>query len=115
MSLHFLKRTENPVFGLSVHSESGVAVYSDNSPLRRKRVYREGERATCDIVLNNTLATGTYRVTAGVFKSDLVTNLARTRPLVFYVSGRKAGGVADMMASFEVTKTADDAAIEASA
>ena len=54
-------------------------------------------------------------MTAGVFKSDLVTNLARTRPLVFYVAGRKAGGVADMMATFEITKSPDDGAIEASA
>jgi ABC-type polysaccharide/polyol phosphate transport system ATPase subunit len=115
MNLRFDGRVESPVFGLSVHNETGVAVYSDSSRPGRKRVYRPGERVTCDIVLQNSLSTGTYRVTAGVFKSDMKTSLARTRPTAFFVSGRKAGGIADLAAQFEVTRVADTDGMEASA
>jgi ABC-type polysaccharide/polyol phosphate transport system ATPase subunit len=115
MRMRFAERVESPVFGLAIHSESGIPVYSDSSFGAGKRVYRAGDAATCDIVLQNTLGTGTYRVTAGVFSKDRVTNLARTRPQVFFVSGRKAGGVADLVAKFEVTKASSNGAIEASA
>jgi ABC-type polysaccharide/polyol phosphate transport system ATPase subunit len=104
MRASFTEQVDDPVFGLAVFSDSGVPVYSDNSPFRRKHAYRAGERITCDIVLHNPLAAGDYRVSAGVFKSDLVTVLAGTRQHGFSVSGGAATGVADLRADFKITK-----------
>jgi ABC-2 type transport system ATP-binding protein len=88
-------------FGLALFTERGVPVYSDNSPVLAQH-FLAGSRIAVDMTLDTALTTGSYQCTASVIKKDL-TQLARSRPIHFYVAGRPTPhGVADLRGRFDV-------------
>jgi ABC-type polysaccharide/polyol phosphate transport system ATPase subunit len=101
---------QNPAFSLTISTEAGMPVYSDNDwQATEERVrYEAGEEIVCDIRLPARLTTGSYTAVAGVFWDGDVEKQLSTRPLVFYVSGRgMARGIVDLGASFAVGRPSD--------
>ncbi|HEY3844561.1 MAG TPA: ABC transporter ATP-binding protein [Acidimicrobiales bacterium] len=96
----------DPVLGLSIVNEAGIPVYADNAPVRAATGnFAPGDDLSCDIEVALPLPTGTYQAVVGATDSDLATAIARTRPLFFYVSGRRmVHGVVDLHASFTVNR-----------
>src|SRR4051812_1756829 len=103
VQVRFDRDCDSPQFGLALFTERGVPVYSDSSPMLDQRLYRAGSRVTVDMTLDTALTTGSYQCTTGVIKRDM-TQLARSRPLHFYVAGRATpNGVADLRGRFDVS------------
>jgi ABC-type polysaccharide/polyol phosphate transport system ATPase subunit len=93
-----------PQFGMAILSASGVPVYTDSTPRFAENFFPAGSQATIDITLDANLTTGSYRLTSGIFKSDRVTQLAKSPGVEFYVSGRPTpNGVADLRGRFDIS------------
>lgn len=103
-TVRFREAVERPVFGLTVTSAAGVAVYSDSTrPLGEQRPVAAGEEVVVDARLTPRLATGTYEVMGVVAWSGTRQDQMGSPAVPFYVSGRNSVlGIADLGASFEV-------------
>lgn len=103
-TVRFRHAVERPVFGLSMNSAAGVAVYSDSTrPLGEPRPVAAGEEVVVDVRLTPTLATGTYDVMGVVAWSGTPQDQMGSPVVPFYVSGRNSvQGIADLRATFEV-------------
>ena len=103
-TVRFRQTVERPVFGLSVNSSAGVAVYSDSTrPLGEQRPVAAGEEVVVDVRLTPTLATGTYEVMGVVAWSGTPQDQMGSTVVPFYVSGRNSvQGIADLRATFDV-------------
>jgi hypothetical protein len=100
-----LRAVEQPFVGITVASESGVAVYSDTNRQDPLPSLKEGERATFDVTVRASLAQGGFTASASVHRrrGDGSILLARAEPLQFFVSGRgMVSGIADLGGEFSL-------------
>jgi ABC-type polysaccharide/polyol phosphate transport system ATPase subunit len=111
-TIRFERDVDDPVFGLLVTSESGVAVYADSTPWRGGGAFRTGDSVTFDARFRAALPTGSYGVELGLRSSDGTINLAKpSPPVLFYVAGRnRVHGVADLDAELAVMTNEPDPA-----
>jgi ABC-type polysaccharide/polyol phosphate transport system ATPase subunit len=103
--VRFHRMVEHPVCGIAIHSESGVPVYWDGTPMGGPGQFRAGTAACVDARVPLNLATGSYRavMVLRAWEGDLLGPVPP--PLLFYVSGRHlVGGIADLGAQFTVTE-----------
>ena len=103
-TIRFRGAVERPLYGLTMASAAGVAVYSDSTVAdRAPRPVAAGEEVVVDACLCPRLATGTYEVRGVVAWSGSRTDQIASRAVPFYVSGRnEVEGVADLGATFDV-------------
>lgn len=105
----FHRDVDEAVVGFGLKSEQGQPVYSEGSPRNRIESVKAGDRVALDITVPLTLTTGSYRAEIGIFSGDLVTTLARSRPLAFYVAGRSmVGGPVDLRGEFALSRMEPD-------
>jgi len=94
---------DQPLFHVAVMAENGLRVYGETAPEHLRGCWRAGDRARFEVAMRLNLATGTYTLNVGVGDRDLVTLLAWSKPVMFWVSGREAvNGVADLAATIRV-------------
>lgn len=102
-----LRDVENPFVGLTIASESGVAVYTDTNRMTPFPALRAGETASFDIRARLTLAAGGFMASSSVHRmtEDGSRLLSRAEPVQFFVTGRgMARGLADLEASFALER-----------
>jgi len=106
-TVRFRHAVERPIFGLTVSSASGVAVYSDSTETATEhRPVAAGEEVTVDIGLQPRLPTGTYEVRGAVAWGGSRDEQTAGRVVPFYVSGRPlVEGAADLGATFDIRST----------
>jgi ABC-2 type transport system ATP-binding protein len=101
--ISFIRAVEQPVYGLAVTSASGVAVYSDSTLAVPPPPASAGEDVVVDARLRPGLATGTYEVRGVVAWGGSRDDMAASRAVPFFVSGRDTEeGDADLGATFEL-------------
>ena len=94
-----------PVMGVSVAAEAGGPAYSDTNLSSPFAALAEGQRATYDVRVRISLARGSFTASSSINAAGpdgSTEQLARARPLSFYVSGRGlVNGVVDLGGQFE--------------
>jgi len=101
--VEFLKPLEDPIFGLTLETDSGVVVYQDSTYLAKSGRFDAGRRIRCSVRFRAALPTGTYSLRAGIKWSTQEEAIRMGHMLLFYVEGRPfVVGTADMNASFEL-------------
>jgi ABC-2 type transport system ATP-binding protein len=95
---------DDPAFAFNISTQQGLPVYTENTFFKRSGHFDAGERLELEVRVRARLVTGSFSATVGVTDAD-VNQLARSRPLLFYVAGRKGvTGAADLEAGFDVRR-----------
>lgn len=103
-TVRFRAAVERPIFGLTLNSAAGVAVYNDSTETAREhRPVAAGEEVTVDIGFQPRLPTGTYEVRGVAAWGGSREEQTAGRVVPFYVSGRHlVQGAADLRATFQI-------------
>ena len=102
-----LRDVKDPFVGITIASESGVAVYSDTNRMTPFPPLRAGESATVDIKTRLALAAGGFTASSSVHRMNGEGSvlLARAEPVQFFVTGRgMASGLADLGGEFSLER-----------
>jgi ABC-type polysaccharide/polyol phosphate transport system ATPase subunit len=101
--VEFMRPLEDPVFGLTLETDSGVIVYQDSTYVRKTGRFEVGQRVRCAVRFRAALPTGTYSVRGAIKWSAQEEAIRMGHMVLFYVEGRPfVVGTADMNASFEL-------------
>lgn len=102
--VRFREAVDRPVYGIVVHSVSGVNVYSDSTETAEAhRPAAPGDEVEVDVHLRAGLVTGSYEVRGVVAWDGTMEARMGSRSVSFYVAGREmVQGVADLRARFEL-------------
>lgn len=102
--VRFRAPVTRPVYGVVVSGGTGVNVYSDSTELAdQHEPVVAGQTVVVEASLRPRLVTGSYEVRGVVAWGGTAEQLTGSRPLAFYVSGRRmVNGIADLGATFEI-------------
>lgn len=104
MHVRFREAVTNPIWGVWVTNQGNILVYGGSSFGQEAGQFAAGDRAQFDIKMGMHLVAGTYTLGSWVgWGTDQLEHVrAPARP--FYVSNRSRRGVADLAASYEVSR-----------
>jgi ABC-type polysaccharide/polyol phosphate transport system ATPase subunit len=102
--IRFKEAVSSPVYGLVVNSAVGVNVYADSNYLAERRPVAAGEEVVFEARAPAALTTGSYEASAVIAWDEGPDQRMDSRPVSFFVSGRRLVlGVADLRAEFTVS------------
>jgi ABC-type polysaccharide/polyol phosphate transport system ATPase subunit len=109
MNVRFHGDAHNPIFGVSLRSELGHAVFAASTISNEMQSgdYRAGETATIRIRFENWLAPGRYRLMATVAREGLGSDLLdlHADSSLIVLSTRPGGGAVDLPHTLEISRT----------
>jgi len=101
--VEFLQTLQDPVFGITLETDSGIVIYQDSTFVEKSGRFDAGRRIRCAARFRVSLPTGTYSARAGIKWSTHEDAIRMGHMLLFFVEGRPfVVGTADMNASFEL-------------
>jgi ABC-type polysaccharide/polyol phosphate transport system ATPase subunit len=105
LHLRFQHAVDHPILRIAITSESGIRVYGDIAPEGLLGSYAAGEQVCFEVAMNLDLGTGSYELTVSLQERDLLTVVAWSQPVLFWVKGRDlVTGVADLGAVMRVAE-----------